>query len=221
MRTAFAVGLVSLSAVAVPAEEFPRAAADRARSATVRVVNTAGDTHGSGVLIKRSGSHVHILTACHLVSRAKAVEVRVAPDRVYRATVLAEEPEVDLAILRLAPRDELPSPLALAPVGAGDRPGPAVSVGWESGEAPTICAETVTGQLRLRRPGGPGAVRHWATARPQAAGRSGGPLVGPSGAIIGLASGRDDSAGYYVHADEIHGFLRRHGLKWLAEDDDR
>jgi hypothetical protein len=43
--------------------------------------------------------------------------------------------------------------------------------------------------------------------------------VDEAGRVIGLASGHDGETGYYVHADEIHTFLRTHGLKWIVEED--
>src|SRR5262249_57780722 len=103
MGTVLAVGLAALVAVTAPADEVPEAAAERARAATVRVVNAGGGTHGSGGLIKRSGPHLYVLTAGHLVAGAKEVEVRITSDKASRsAVVLAAEPEVDLAVLRLA-----------------------------------------------------------------------------------------------------------------------
>jgi hypothetical protein len=43
--------------------------------------------------------------------------------------------------------------------------------------------------------------------------------VDATGAVIGVAGGHDGRVGYYAHADEIHAFLKRTGLRWLAEDD--
>jgi hypothetical protein len=44
-------------------------------------------------------------------------------------------------------------------------------------------------------------------------------LLDSNGRVIGLASGHDAAAGYYVHSDEIHRFLKRNALGWLCEKD--
>jgi hypothetical protein len=38
------------------------------------------------------------------------------------------------------------------------------------------------------------------------------------GRVIGLASGHDGKAGYYVHVEEIRRLLRTNGLGWLYEE---
>jgi hypothetical protein len=39
--------------------------------------------------------------------------------------------------------------------------------------------------------------------------------------VIGVASGHDGTRGYYVHADEVHAFLRENGLRWLADPEQK
>src|SRR5262249_50730772 len=105
-------GLALLAAQAKPGDNFPPAVA-----ATVRVVSAADNCNGSGVIVRRSGPHVYILTAHHVVARASKVEVHVrkasaSKPAVYRsAEVVARSAEVDLAVVRLASTDTFPQPL--------------------------------------------------------------------------------------------------------------
>lgn len=205
--------------------DFPAAAKDRGVAATVKVVNAADATEGSGVLVRRSTPHVYVLTAAHVVRKAKAVEVRVAVGgkvRVYKnAEVVAESASADLAVLRIGTRDELPV-LPISPAGSKLPAQPvAVGVGWEKGDAPTTITETVLGKVRLRRPGEATATACWEVEKKLIPKRSGGPLVDAAGSVVGVASGHDGTTGYYVHAEEIHEFLRRNGLKWLAEPEEK
>jgi S1-C subfamily serine protease len=224
--TAF-VPFAPLAMGADPASEFPRTVRDSGVAATAKVVNAADGVDGSGVVIQKSGQHAYLLTACHVVPKARTVEVLVAGSGTgneskpgkstkLKAEVLARSPEADLAVLRL-PSEGAPSALPVAP--AGTKPKLAVSVGWEKGESPTALDESLKDKVRLKRPGEMGTVWCWETVRKQAAGRSGGPLVDEMGRVVGLASGHDGEAGYYVHADEIRAFLRSNGLKWVLEED--
>src|SRR5262249_55784668 len=133
-------GLALLAAQAKPGDNFPPAVA-----ATVRVVSAADNCNGSGVIVRRSGPHVYILTAHHVVARASKVEVHVrkasaSKPAVYRsAEVVARSAEVDLAVVRLASTDTFPQPLRLASPrwAPAKRAFAALSAGWASGDAPT------------------------------------------------------------------------------------
>jgi S1-C subfamily serine protease len=208
------LGLAALLAVQTTGE-VPKDARERARSATVRVTLAAGDEGASGVLVSRGGPHAHALTAAHVVGDAKAVDVRVG-GKTLKAEVLTRSADADLAVLRLPNADGLPAPVRVAAAGA--RPKAVASVGWEKGDAPSVLDERLKGKVRLRRPGELGIVTCWEVERKPAAGRSGGPLLDETGAVVGLAIGHDGKTGYYVHADEVHAFLRQNGLRWLTED---
>jgi hypothetical protein len=215
-----------LAALALPADDFSQALRERAAAATVKVVSAADDSNGSGVIVRRRGPHVYILTAHHIVARASKVEIHVRPAKggkaaVYRsAEVLARCAEADLAVVRLASTDAFPQPLPICPPGRGPvkRSFTALSVGWASGDAPTALVETVRGKVLLRRPGQKKGSWTWEAERRPARGRSGGPLI-EADRVIGLASGHDGKAGYYTHAEEIHRFLQRNALGWLFEKD--
>jgi len=215
MGRIFTLGLAV--AVAIPAvADVPSKVRDRGVAATVRVNNAADATGGSGVIIAHSGGHAYVLTAQHVTPKAETVEVKLVRGKPVKAEVLARSTGLDLAILRFAATD-LPAPVSLA--AAGTSLEQVISVGWEEGATPTAQAEEVKGTVRLRRPGESTTVLCWEAARPPASGRSGGPLVDQAGRVVGIASGHDGSRGYFVHVDEIHGFLKANALRWLIEDD--
>lgn len=202
----------------------------QATGATVKVANTAGRSEGSGVLIKRFGPHIYVLTAAHLVRKTSKVDVQVhlsgkstKPFVARSVKVLARSEDADLALLRFATSEKLPAALAICPRkrGPGKSPFEALSVGWVKERAPAPLVEKVKRKVSLRRPGTTRSIWAWETQRPPAAGRSGGPLLDGRGRVIGIASGHGTRLGYYVHSDEIHTFLKRNGVGWLAEEEER
>jgi S1-C subfamily serine protease len=214
-----------LSADSPAAEELSASARKAAIAATVRVAIPETGGRGTGVVVRRSGPHVYILTAAHVVGKARQAEVHVAQadkaskPKVYRgAVVLASSASADVAILRLPADAGLPAPVPLA-AEAAKVPPRAVSVGWATGDAPTALSEVVRRKVLITRPGETTSVWSWETKRRQARGRSGGPLLGPTGRVIGLASGHDGEWGYYTHLEEIQRALKRNGLGWLYEED--
>jgi S1-C subfamily serine protease len=216
--------LVLLVADDAPAERFPARLREAAVAATVALSGAGGGRLGSGVLIGRSGPHVYILTAAHVVARARQVDVHVpaqgkpGKSEVQRgAVVLARSAEADLAVVRLPVWAGLPGPLPLAAAKQLPRaPFQALSVGWAGGAAPTALDERVRRQALVRRPGEKASTRCWETQRKQARGRSGGPLLDLEGRVVGVASGHDREAGYYVHVEEVHRFLKKNGLGFLS-----
>jgi len=62
-------------------------------------VNTVfGPATGSGVIITEEG---HILTNSHVIADSTSIQVTLASTQSYSATVVADDPDLDLAILRL------------------------------------------------------------------------------------------------------------------------
>jgi S1-C subfamily serine protease len=209
-------------------KDFPKEAQVKAVTATVRVANAAKGFEGSGALVHKGGPFLYVLTAAHVITGAKKVEVATfsaeshpRPAKVYReAEVLAQSAEADLAVLRIATRDDPPGLLRICPPGSvPEAKGlAALAVGCAAGGAPSCTLETITDRRKVRRPGAEAAVVCWEAERAPAKGRSGGPLIDRKGRLIGVASGIGDAKGYYAHTEEVHAFLKKNALEWLYED---
>ncbi len=62
-------------------------------------------TRGSGMIINPDG---YILTAFHVVDRAEQIEVRLADRQRLAAKIVATEPQIDIALLKVEPTGNLP-----------------------------------------------------------------------------------------------------------------
>lgn len=138
---------------------------------------------GSGFVIDRTGL---VLTNEHVVAGADRIEVRFSDDRRLRATVVAIDPAIDVALLRL-PADvpgRYYDALTLAPP-TGLTPGQWVmAIGSSSGLDPTVTVGVVSAPSRHV---GEGRYDEYieidATVPPDA---SGGPLFDGDGEVIGI-----------------------------------
>jgi S1-C subfamily serine protease len=206
-------------------EEFQATAV----TATVQIRNLTKKVEGSGVLIGKSAPFVYILTALHVVEGADRLEVTVFfkesfPKRkvVYRsAETISEMPGLaDLALLRLATTDTMPGyirvfPEGMVPTGEGTR---VLTVGCDVGNPPTCLSETLAGKKPARRQEGGATAYFWEIDRKYAKGRSGGPLLDARGYVLGVCSGTNREKTYFVPIEEIHGFLKRQGVRWLLDE---
>ena len=61
--------------------------------------------YGAGVVIKKEGL---IVTNSHVVEEAQSIEVQLQDHRVFPATLVASDPRVDVAVLRIAAKDLKP-----------------------------------------------------------------------------------------------------------------
>jgi S1-C subfamily serine protease len=210
----------------VDSAAFSKEMQKAAISATVRIVNAAQQSQGSGVLIGRKGPAVYILTAYHVVDGADRLEVAMfsentypRPYRVYRSGRLVAKADDmrDLALLRLITDGPVPEALSLCP--ARKMPNvvgfKALGVGCAASEAPTCLVEEVTGKERGRRKTEDKAAAFWEVDRQPADGRSGGPLVDQHGYLLGVCSGTNKEKSYFCHLDEVRGFLQNSGFDWL------
>jgi len=209
--------MTSFTPLVVVAAEVPEAVRSKGKASTLKVTCDEDGQFGSGAVIGKIGAHSYILTACHLVPKAKTAEVKLPNGKSYRAEVLERSSETDLAVLRLPSPEGMPAPIKLA---SGDvKPNQLLSVGWEKGDAPNCLDESLKGKVHLRKPGETNTVKCWEVERKPVPGRSGGPLLDESGLVLGVASGHDGTNGYYIHIEEIRAFLRKSGLKWLTEEE--
>jgi hypothetical protein len=192
-----------------------------------------GVDSGTAVVVGARDGFTYLLTADHLVRSATEFDLDrytldsyPLPDKDRSlkdvpAAVVASSKDADVALIKVAAGDHPWPFVKLAP--PGDRPKkfpfPAVSVGCSNGAAPTCQAENVVAKKfgRGDRPGEEIAAFVWEAERPQAVGRSGGPLVDARGRVIGLARSKSDDRGYYTHADDLLAVLKEKGYGWLWE----
>lgn len=222
-----------LLAVQIPVVDspvFPKELQIAAVTATVQIRNAAQQMEGSGTLIGKNGSFVYILTARHVVRGAEGLEVTVffkdsypKPQAVYRSAIVVAEMQglADLALLRLATTDVMPEfipvcPERLAPTATGIIS--ALAVGCDAGKAPTCLLEKLARKKMARRDNENERCTFWEVDRKHGSGRSGGPLINEHGYLVGVCSGSNKDKTYFTHIEEIHRFLRRNALRWLADE---
>ena len=154
-----------------------------ARTITPTVVSIVqpGVGSGSGVIIRADGI---ILTNAHVVGDARAVEVGLADGRRARGTVLARDPRVDIAVVRVALGG-----LPVAPLGNSDQlevGQTAIAIGNPIGRDRTVTTGIIS--AINRSPRGfelGGLIQTDAAINP---GNSGGPLLDSQGRVIGINS---------------------------------
>ena len=141
---------------------------------------------GSGVVISEEGV---ILTNLHVVQGSKKLRVTFADGFEAEATVVAVQPENDLAVIKAV---KIPDDLQAATLGSTAKllPGDeVVAVGFPFGIGPSVSAGVISGMNREFRNEGAsvlrGLIQFDAAANP---GNSGGPLVNMSGEVIGVVT---------------------------------
>lgn len=167
--------------------------AEKVRPAVVQIRVTAklgpvGDdesqrpsnSRGSGFIVHPEG---YILTAQHVIDGARGIEIRLADRRRLRAKLVASDPRVDLAILKIDGGAELPV-LAL---GDSDhlRVGELVgSLGYPFGTESSLSLGVLSRQGRNQN--NTAAFDFLQTNAGASPGGSGGPLVNFQGRVVGM-----------------------------------
>jgi S1-C subfamily serine protease len=212
----------------VESKDFSMDAQATALRATIKVINLTTNHEASGVIVKQEAKAVYFLTAAHVAKPDDKLAISVFTAESYpkaaevykSATVLASDPQRDIAVIRLFTTDTMPRVLPLCPPKkvVDGKDFPALSVGCGDDKAPLCRVETVIRKIKVQRPGEKGTTLTWEAAIAQAKGRSGGALVDKRGFVVGIASGTNDDHGYYVHIDEINRFLKENALDQLYEE---
>lgn len=209
MRWLAAMLLVAVLAAPVPAQSAgPPVVVLEAVDRAVVLVSVVADSggrpvrgSGSGIIIDASGL---ILTANHVVARARQITVTLRTGESFPATVVGADTLFDTAVLRVEARGTLPS--------AGLGSSSAVQYGellTAIGRSPRRSSGPTSGtflELDLEaRPGVP-YLRASATVWP---GDSGGALINDRGEVVGLivAITRDGSISLSVAVDAIKTYL--------------
>jgi serine protease Do len=138
---------------------------------------------GSGFIVDRSG---YVLTNAHVVDDAARITVRLDSGEELNATVVGEDEETDLAVLKIDARRELPF------VKFGDSEKAEVgdwvlAIGSPFGLAKSVTAGIIS-QTRRETPYATSFQRFIQTDAAINRGNSGGPLVNLDGEVIGVNS---------------------------------
>jgi len=144
---------------------------------------------GSGVLVRRAGNKVYVLTNEHVVGDADEITVSLHDGEMFDATLVGKDPNRDLALVVFETRDEVP----IAILGdsdelqAGDW---AFAVGNPLGYESTITAGIISAVGRRPGPGNgiSGFTDYIQTDAAINQGNSGGALVNLRGEVIGINS---------------------------------
>ena len=194
-----------------PTQREVRRAVAAADDATVQVAGEACGRiqEGSGFLAAPG----YVVTNAHVVAGVDAPEVREADGTVHAATPVLFDPELDVAVLRIAEPVGPPLELATEPAERGE--GAAV-LGYPEGGGLTAVPAALRARLEAvgRDIYGRGRVRRevyelQAEVRP---GNSGGPFVDADGTVLGVVfagSTTDPGIGYALASDEVEPALER------------
>jgi serine protease Do len=149
----------------------------RVSPAVVSIQSRAGT--GSGVIIQQDGV---ILTNAHVVGNMRQVTVALGTGEQYTGQVLGRDPGMDLAVVRVQPREPLP----VAPLGDSDQlqvGQTAIAIGNPVGLERTVTTGIVSALNRALTPQLEELIQTDAAINP---GNSGGPLLDSSGRVIGI-----------------------------------
>ena len=142
---------------------------------------------GSGVIVRRSGETVYVLTNNHVVGTADEIVVMLHDERQFTATLVGKDPRKDLALVKFETNEEVP----VAVLGNSDtvQVGDIVfAVGNPMGFESTITSGIVSAVGRKPVPGTriAGFTDYIQTDASINQGNSGGPLMNIRGEVIGI-----------------------------------
>ena len=171
--------------------------------------NLHGSASGSGFLVDRRGD---ILTSYSVVGGATSTTIEFGDDVVRHATIVVQDPDDDVAVLRVDMRTAPPVvPLRLGDsdtVRVGD---PVVALGDPFGYDRTLTSGIVSAlQQQITAPTGLSLSNVIQTDAPISPGSAGGPLIDASGRVIGI-TGFGGAISFAVPLDTARDLLARAG----------
>ena len=182
-----------------------------------------GTSEGSGVIVGADGV---VITNAHVVDGAEVIEVHLSDGRVMSGTLVASDPSIDIAVLRLAGVSGLPT-LPLGDSGKLLLGEPAIAIGNPYGLGLTVSTGVVASTGRdVSSPVG-GMQTYIQTDAAINPGNSGGALVNVNGELIGINTfvhSAGEGIGFAIpvnRARKITGDLLLYGavqLPWLGAD---
>ncbi len=194
-----------------PSSEELAAALEAAGLSTVRIESAGcgGVVNGSGFVV---GEDI-VATNAHVVAGIERPSVVDTQGR-NEATVIAFDPELDLALLRVSGLAGGPLPLSTS---TADRGTTGAVLGYPAGGPLEIVESAVLRQLQAR---GRDIYGQGLVTRPVyelqtqiSSGNSGGPMVRSNGEVVGIIFARseaDPNVGYAIEAAALQSMLDRH-----------
>jgi serine protease Do len=179
--------------------------AEKVQQAMVHVFVEPTKTQGSGFIINPQG---YILTAQHVISEGKEIEIRLADRQRLRGEIVVADARVDFALIKIHGEREFPV-LSLSDSDAlksGELVG---SLGYPFGLESSLHVGIVS--RRGRRQNKSAAFEHIQVDSPANSGESGGPLVNMRGHVVGMltqASARG-TIGFAVPINVIKAMIPR------------
>jgi S1-C subfamily serine protease len=157
---------------------------------SLRVFTADGGALGSGFVVDKKG---HIVTNLHVVTGATGLEVDFPSGAMAHGTVIAEDPDSDLAVIEVTVSEEQLVPLPLGDSSTLQVGEPVVAIGNPFGLSSTMTLGIVSGLGRTldserASPGGgvfsaADLIQTDAAVNP---GNSGGPLLNLQGQVVGI-----------------------------------
>jgi serine protease Do len=135
---------------------------------------------GSGVIVSKEG---HVLTNHHVIEGSQQFTVQLTDGRSLPAKLIGSDPNVDIAVLQIDPKDTVALPIGDSDkVQVGQQ---VVAVGNPFGLQETVTRGIVSAKGRALRDSGVEFFQTDAAVNP---GNSGGPLINVNGEVIGINS---------------------------------
>ncbi len=167
---------------------------------------------GSGFVISGDGL---IVTANHVIANAETIIVRLSDNDSYQANVLAADKNMDLAIIKIAPKN----PLSFLKLGNSEtlETGEwALAIGNPFGLEKTVTAGIISAKGRVIGTGKyDNLLQTDASINP---GNSGGPLLNTKGEVIGIntaaiSAGANSNIGFAIPIDSLKKFIKQNNIK--------